>query len=63
MSDLVDTSNAQCPTFSIDLRDTIIGVVASTSVHCDLMETVESYIGGLMIIIYIWAGFRVFGSA
>lgn len=63
MSDLVDTSNAQCPTFSIDLRDTIIGVVASTSVHCDLMETVESYIGVLMIIIYIWAGFRVFASA
>ena len=63
MADLVDTSNAQCPTFSIDLRDTIVGVVASTSVHCELMEIVEGYIGGLMIIIYIWASFRVFASA
>lgn len=63
MSELVDVSNAQCPDFSINLRDTILNTVATTTLHCELMESIKPFLTSLMMVIYIWAGFRVFASA
>lgn len=63
MADLFDLENAQCPEFSLDLRETPINDVASTTIHCDLMEEVRPIISAVMIVIYIWVGFRVFASA
>lgn len=63
MANLINLSNAQCPVFSIDLRGTVVNELVSTTVHCDLMETIKPLIGSMMIIIYIWISFRIFASA
>jgi hypothetical protein len=63
MSQLIDVSNSQCPQLSIDLRDTIVNKVATTTLHCELMESIKPFLTSLMMVIYIWAGFRVFASA
>ena len=63
MANLINLSNAQCPEFSMDLRGTPINELVSTTVHCDLMETIKPIISAVMIIIYIWIAFRIFASA
>jgi len=63
MANLINLSNAQCPEFSMDLRGTPINELVSTTVHCDLMETIKPIMSSVMLIIYIWIAFRIFASA
>lgn len=63
MADLLSLENADCPMFSIDLTATIINQNISTSIHCDLMESIRPVISPVMIIIFIWIAFKIFASA
>jgi len=63
MTNLVSFESASCPAFSIDLTETIIGVVASTTLHCELMLTISPIISTVMSIVYVFVGFRIFASA
>ena len=47
----------------MDLRGTPINELVSTTVHCDLMETIKPIMSSVMLIIYIWIAFRIFASA
>lgn len=63
VKNLFDTTNSQCPIFSMDLRGTPINKVLSTRIHCELMERLKPAISSVMLIIYIWVGFRIFASS
>jgi hypothetical protein len=52
MTDLISLKAAQCPVFSIDLRGAPINEQVSTTIHCDLMETISPLVSAVMIIIY-----------
>ena len=52
-----------CPLFSIDLTETLIGQVVSTTVHCDLTETIRPIISPVMVVFYTIIGFRIIASA
>lgn len=63
MKNLFSTENSQCPKFSMDLRETPINKVLSTQIHCEIMEILKPIISSVMLVIYVWVGFRVFASS
>lgn len=63
MSNLINISNAQCPDFSFDLRGTPVNDYFSTTIHCDLMESIRPLVSSVMMVIYVFIGFRIFASA
>ena len=63
MANIVPTTGGQCPPFSIDLTDTMIGTVASTDIHCDLLEDMAPAINAIMLVVFAWTAFRVFASS
>jgi hypothetical protein len=62
MSTLVNTSGASCPEFSITFPAPI-NHTASTDIHCVLLESIKLVLGPVMIVVYVWVGFRIFASA
>jgi hypothetical protein len=62
MAGLISLQAAQCPVFSIDLRGTPVNEQVSTTIHCDLRETIGPLISAVMIIVYVWIAFRIFAS-
>ncbi|VUD46406.1 hypothetical protein TDB9533_00817 [Thalassocella blandensis] len=63
MKNLVRVDNGICPQFSIDLSNTLIKQTISTTIHCSLMNDIKPYLSAVMIVIYIFTGFRIFASA
>jgi hypothetical protein len=62
VSNLIGTGGS-CSAFTVDLTGTIIGQSVSTSIHCELAETMRPLITPIMLIFYTIVGFRVFASA
>ncbi len=63
VSGIVSLDNAICPLLSVDLSSTLINQTISTTIHCELMETVSTPISAVMFVVYVWFGFRIFASA
>ncbi|WP_370981007.1 hypothetical protein [Agaribacterium sp. ZY112] len=63
MTTIISLDNAICPGFSINLESTIINKNISTTIHCDLMESVKPILSAVMLIIYTWIAFRIFASS
>ena len=62
MPGIMSVDSSACPSFSINFPSPINKTV-STEVHCDLMNTISPIISSVMIIVYTFAGFRIFASA
>lgn len=63
MKTIVPAGNGSCPLISMDLSATIIGSNISTSIHCDILETIRPILTPLMFVLFAIAAFRVFASA
>ena len=64
VANLLNFDSSECPIFSIDLTDTIIGVNASTTIHCEIMnDHIKPILSLVMTIIFIFIGFRILASA
>lgn len=62
MADLVSLAGAECPEFSIEFPEPI-DTTASTDLHCSLYAVAAPYLSAVMMVVWSWAAFRVFGSA
>ena len=60
---IMTVEQSECPVFSIDLTDTLIGREISTDLHCQLMESIRPVLSIVMMIIWSFVAFRVFASA
>lgn len=62
VSRLISLENSTCPLFEIELAAPISSTV-STTLHCELYETISPILSPVMMAIWIFVGFRIFASA
>jgi len=61
MSNIIEVGG-NCSALTIDLTEQGLGV-PTTSIHCDIAETIRPILGGFMLVVYSIFGFRIFASA
>jgi len=62
IANIVDYDETSCPALTIDLTESI-GTVLSTTVHCDVFEEIAPVLSNVLLIVYAFAGFRIFASS
>lgn len=63
MRTIVPDGPGNCPPLTIDLSMTLIGKSVSTSMHCELAESIRGIVAPIMLVMYTIIGFRIFASA
>lgn len=62
IANIVDYDETSCPALTIDLT-AVIGKTLSTTVHCDVFEENAHILSNVLLIVYAFAGFRIFASS
>ncbi len=63
VANIIILSDPSCPAFSIDLSETIIGQVISTTIHCQIMLVIFSTLSLVTTIGFSFIAFKIFASA
>ncbi len=60
---LINMGNPTCSPFTIDLSASMMGRSFSTNIICDGFATIAPFLSQVMIVLYMFVGFRIFASA
>lgn len=63
VAEIVPDGPGNCAPLSMDLSNTPIGTNVSTTVHCDIAESMRGVLQAVMLTFYTIIGFRIFASA